>query len=129
MNHQIWLEDNVSHASWYPGTKGTFEAAARARLHARRRRGRADARRRRYQIKEIEEQLDVVLFTRTSRIQLTPAGKVLFDAAGVGHPCSSQSPAQARAHDTVRLSLERALCHALVSCALARVPRAIPDWN
>lgn len=35
-----------------------------------------------YQIKEIEEQLDVVLFTRTSRsIQLTPAGKVLFDAA------------------------------------------------
>ncbi len=35
-----------------------------------------------YQIKEIEEQLDVVLFTRTSRsIQLTPAGRVLFDAA------------------------------------------------
>ena len=34
-----------------------------------------------YQIKEIEAQLDVVLFTRTSRsIQLTPAGVVLFDA-------------------------------------------------
>lgn len=35
-----------------------------------------------YQIKEIEEQLGVVLFTRTSRsIQLTPAGAVLFEAA------------------------------------------------
>lgn len=35
-----------------------------------------------YQIKEIEEQLDIVLFARSSRsIQLTPAGKVLFEAA------------------------------------------------
>ncbi|MGK9166069.1 transcriptional regulator GcvA [Inquilinus limosus] len=35
-----------------------------------------------YQIKEIEEQLGVVLFTRTSRsIRLTPAGAVLFEAA------------------------------------------------
>jgi LysR family glycine cleavage system transcriptional activator len=34
-----------------------------------------------YQIKEIEDQLGVVLFTRTSRsIQLTPAGAVLFEA-------------------------------------------------
>lgn len=36
-----------------------------------------------YQIKEIEEQLGIVLFTRTSRsIQLTKAGALLFDAAG-----------------------------------------------
>ncbi|MBO6530849.1 MAG: LysR family transcriptional regulator [Erythrobacter sp.] len=35
-----------------------------------------------YQIKEIEEQLGLVLFTRTSRsIQLTPGGAVLFEAA------------------------------------------------
>jgi len=35
-----------------------------------------------YQIKEIEDQLGMVLFTRTSRsIQLTPAGAVLFEAA------------------------------------------------
>lgn len=35
-----------------------------------------------YQIKEIEDQLGVVLFTRTSRrIQLTPAGAVLLEAA------------------------------------------------
>jgi LysR family glycine cleavage system transcriptional activator len=35
-----------------------------------------------YQIKEIEDQLGIVLFTRTSRsIQLTPAGAVLFEAA------------------------------------------------
>lgn len=34
-----------------------------------------------YQIKEIEDQLGVVLFTRTSRtIQLTPAGAVMFEA-------------------------------------------------
>lgn len=34
-----------------------------------------------YQIKEIEDQLGVVLFTRTSRsIQLTPAGSILFEA-------------------------------------------------
>lgn len=36
-----------------------------------------------YQVKEIEEQLGLVLFARTSRsIQLTPAGAVLFEAAG-----------------------------------------------
>jgi LysR family transcriptional regulator, glycine cleavage system transcriptional activator len=36
-----------------------------------------------YQIREIEDQLGIVLFTRTSRsIQLTPAGAVLFEAAG-----------------------------------------------
>lgn len=35
-----------------------------------------------YQIKEIEDQLGVALFSRTSRsIQLTPAGAVLFEAA------------------------------------------------
>lgn len=35
-----------------------------------------------YQIKEIEDQLGVALFSRTSRsIQLTPAGTVFFDAA------------------------------------------------
>ncbi|OCP17741.1 MULTISPECIES: LysR substrate-binding domain-containing protein [unclassified Ensifer] len=35
-----------------------------------------------YQIKEIEDQLGLVLFTRTSRsIQLTPAGAVVFEAA------------------------------------------------
>lgn len=35
-----------------------------------------------YQIKEIEDQLGVALFTRTSRsIRLTPAGAVLFEAA------------------------------------------------
>src|SRR5688572_543162 len=34
-----------------------------------------------YQIKEIEDQLGIVLFARTSRsIQLTPAGAVLFEA-------------------------------------------------
>jgi LysR family glycine cleavage system transcriptional activator len=34
-----------------------------------------------YQIKEIEDQLGIVLFTRTSRsIQLTPAGAELFEA-------------------------------------------------
>ncbi|MGO4337042.1 LysR substrate-binding domain-containing protein [Labrys sp. KB_33_2] len=36
-----------------------------------------------YQVKEIEEQLGLVLFARTSRrIQLTPAGVVLFEAVG-----------------------------------------------
>jgi LysR family glycine cleavage system transcriptional activator len=50
-----------------------------------------------YQIKEIEEQLDVVLFTRTSRsIQLTPAGKVLFDAASDALDTLQRAAAKAR---------------------------------
>ncbi|MGV2899073.1 LysR substrate-binding domain-containing protein [Achromobacter sp. AGC78] len=50
-----------------------------------------------YQIKEIEEQLDVVLFTRTSRsIQLTSAGKVLFDAASDALDTLQRAAAKAR---------------------------------
>ncbi|WP_332610808.1 LysR substrate-binding domain-containing protein [Achromobacter sp. ESBL13] len=50
-----------------------------------------------YQIKEIEEQLGVVLFTRTSRsIQLTPAGTVLFDAAADALHTLQQAVSKAR---------------------------------
>ena len=50
-----------------------------------------------YQIKEIEEQLGVVLFTRTSRsIQLTPAGSVLFDAAADALHTLQQAVSKAR---------------------------------
>lgn len=67
-----------------PGTRAlrTFEAAARHRNFTRA----ADElgltpAAVSYQIKEIEDQLGVVLFTRTSRsIQLTPAGAVMFEA-------------------------------------------------
>jgi len=67
-----------------PGTRAlrTFEAAARHRNFTRA----ADElgltpAAVSYQIKEIEDQLGLVLFTRTSRsIQLTPAGAVMFEA-------------------------------------------------
>lgn len=68
-----------------PGTRAlrTFEAAAR---HLNFTRAAAEVGLTpaavSYQIKEIEEQLGVTLFVRTSRsIRLTPAGSVLFEAA------------------------------------------------
>lgn len=50
-----------------------------------------------YQIKEIEDQLGIVLFTRTSRsIQLTPAGAVLFEAAAEALNTLQRAVARAR---------------------------------
>ncbi|KAG1250176.1 hypothetical protein G6F65_018840 [Rhizopus arrhizus] len=50
-----------------------------------------------YQIKEIEDQLDVVLFTRSSRsIQLTPAGAILFEAAADALQTLQRAAAKAR---------------------------------
>lgn len=63
-----------------------------------------------YQIKEIEEQLGVVLFTRSSRrIQLTPAGAVLLEAAadalGTLHRAARRARRMTRNTASVRLSL------------------------
>ena len=63
-----------------------------------------------YQIKEIEDQLGVVLFTRTSRsIQLTPAGTVLFEAAadvlGTLQRAASRARRMARGAAHLRISL------------------------
>ncbi len=50
-----------------------------------------------YQIKEIEEQLGITLFTRTSRsIRLTPAGMVLFEAAAEALDTLHRAAARAR---------------------------------
>lgn len=50
-----------------------------------------------YQIKEIEEQLGMTLFARTSRsIRLTPAGSVLFEAAGEALDILHRAAARAR---------------------------------
>ncbi|MGQ0333457.1 LysR substrate-binding domain-containing protein [Halomonas elongata] len=62
------------------------------------------------QIKEIEGQLGTVLFTRTSRrIQLTPAGTVLFEAVGDAldnlHQAANRARKVARGSAHVRLSL------------------------
>jgi len=63
-----------------------------------------------YQIKDIEEQLGFALFTRTSRsIQLTPAGAVLFEAAGEAldglHRATGRARKLARGSSHLRLSL------------------------
>ncbi|WP_250459366.1 transcriptional regulator GcvA [Microbulbifer litoralis] len=63
-----------------------------------------------FQIKEIEEQLDIVLFTRTSRrIRLTAAGAVLFEAASDAldnlHRATSRARKMARGTAHLRLSL------------------------
>lgn len=63
-----------------------------------------------YRIKEIEEQLGFALFTRTSRsIQLTPAGAVLFEAAGEAldglRRAAGRARKLARGSSRLRLSL------------------------
>ena len=63
-----------------------------------------------YQIKEIEEQLGFGLFTRTSRrIQLTPAGAVLFEAAAESLDILQRAAARAgklaRGSSHLRISL------------------------
>lgn len=63
-----------------------------------------------YQIKEIEEQLGIMLFARTSRsIQLTPAGTVLFEAATdvleTLHRATSRARKIARGSAQLRISL------------------------
>lgn len=62
-----------------------------------------------YQIKEIEDQLGVVLFTRTSRsIQLTPAGVVLFEAAADALDTLQRAAGRAR-------SMARGVAHLRIS--------------
>lgn len=83
-----------------PGTRAlrTFEAAAR-HLHFTRAADEVGLTPAAvsYQIKEIEAQLGIVLFTRTSRsIQLTPAGAVLFDAAVQALDTLQRAAAKAR---------------------------------
>ncbi|WP_203405554.1 LysR family transcriptional regulator [Archangium violaceum] len=63
-----------------------------------------------YQIKEIEDQLGVTLFTRTSRsIRLTPAGTVLYeataDALDILRRAASRARRMARGADQLRVSL------------------------
>ncbi len=63
-----------------------------------------------YQIKEIEDQLALTLFTRTSRsIKLTPAGAVLFEAAADAlhtlHRATSRARRMARGATQLRVSL------------------------
>lgn len=63
-----------------------------------------------FQIKEIEEQLDIALFTRTSRrIRLTAAGTVLFEAASDAlenlHRAASRARKMTRGTAHLRLSL------------------------
>jgi LysR family glycine cleavage system transcriptional activator len=96
-----------------PGTRAlrTFEAAARHRNFTRA----ADElgltpAAVSYQIKEIEDQIGVVLFTRTSRsIQLTPAGAVLFeataDALDTLHRATGRARRLARSAAQLRVSL------------------------
>lgn len=61
-----------------------------------------------YQIKEIEDQLGIVLFTRTSRsIRLTPAGGLLFEA--VGEALAGLQRAVARASRSQRASAQLCL--------------------
>jgi LysR family glycine cleavage system transcriptional activator len=63
-----------------------------------------------YQVKEIEDQLGVVLFTRTSRtVQLTPAGAVLFeataDALDTLHRAAGRARRMTRSAAHLRVSL------------------------
>jgi LysR family glycine cleavage system transcriptional activator len=63
-----------------------------------------------YQIKEIEDQLGIVLFARTSRsIQLTPAGTVLFeattDALARLHRAAGRARRMARDSNELRLTV------------------------
>lgn len=96
-----------------PGTRAlrTFEAAARHRNFTRA----ADElgltpAAVSYQIKEIEDQLGLALFTRNSRsIQLTPAGAVLFeataDALDTLHRATGRARRLARSAAQLRVSL------------------------
>ena len=64
-----------------------------------------------YQIKEIEEQLGITLFTRTSRsIQLTPAGAVLYEATADAldnlRRATARARRMARGATHLRISLE-----------------------
>jgi LysR family glycine cleavage system transcriptional activator len=78
-----------------------------------------------YQIKELEDQLGIVLFTRTSRsIQLTPAGAVLFEAAAEALDTLQRAAGRARrmargsAHLRISLSARFA-----ANWLLPRLPR------
>lgn len=71
-----------------------------------------------YQIKDIEDQLGVVLFTRTSRsIQLTPAGAVLFEATADALDTLHRAAGRAR-------RLTRSAAHLRVSLS----PRFATNW-
>ncbi len=85
-----------------------------------------------YQIKEIEDQLGVVLFTRTSRlIRLTPAGTALFEATGEALDLLGRAVARARklarGATQLRLSLDARLAANWLLPRLARFRATHPD--
>lgn len=84
-----------------------------------------------YQIKEIEDQLGLVLFTRTSRqIRLTPAGTALFEATGEALDLLGRAVARARklarGATQLRLSLDARFAANWLLPRLARFHAAHP---
>ncbi|WP_148252851.1 transcriptional regulator GcvA [Aidingimonas lacisalsi] len=85
-----------------------------------------------FQIKEIEDQLDATLFTRTSRrIQLTSAGAVLFEAATDAldnlHRAASRARRIARGSAHLRISLGARFATHWLLPRLSRFREANPD--
>lgn len=85
-----------------------------------------------FQIKEIEDQLGVTLFTRTSRrIQLTSAGTVLFeavtDALDSLHRAASRAQKMTRGSAHLRLSLGARFATHWLLPRLSRFREANPD--
>ncbi|MGV8294555.1 transcriptional regulator, partial [Pseudomonas aeruginosa] len=83
-------------------------------------------------IKEIEDQLGLVLFTRSSRsIQLTPAGAVLLEAAADAldglRRAVGRAQRMARGAGHLRLSLEARFATHWLLPRLARFRAAHPD--
>lgn len=84
-----------------------------------------------YQIKEIEDQMGLVLFARSSRtIQLTPAGAVLFEAAAQAlatlHRAAGRARRLARGDAQLRVSLSARFATAWLFPKLARFKAAHP---
>lgn len=85
-----------------------------------------------YQIKEIEDQLGVTLFTRTSRsIRLTPAGTVLYeataDALDTLHRAASRARRMARSTTQLRVSMSPMFASNWLFPRLPRFRAAHPD--
>lgn len=85
-----------------------------------------------FQIKELEDQLDVPLFTRTSRrIQLTSAGAVMFEAATDAldslHRAAGRARRMARGSAHLRISLGARFATHWLLPRLSRFREANPD--
>lgn len=85
-----------------------------------------------YQIKEMEEQLGIELFVRTSRsIRLTPAGTVVFEAAGEAlatlRHAVGRAQKMARGSSPLRLSLGARFATNWLLPRLARLREASPS--